>query len=84
MTELLYATPTHSFPIYPIKGAPMSEIEKKEVAKLKSDIKADIKSVFENYLSVSGWDVPENDENVSASLILDAIKEAVSELEKSL
>jgi len=62
----------------------MSEIERKEVAKLKSDIKADIKSVFENYLSVSGWDVPENDEDASAKLILDAIKEAVSELEKSL
>ncbi len=62
----------------------MSEIEKKEVAKLKSDIKADIKSVFEKYLSVSSWDVPENDENVSARLILDAIKETLKEIEESL
>jgi hypothetical protein len=62
----------------------MSEIEKKEIAKLKSDIKEDIKSIFENYLSVSGWDVPENDENASARLILNAIKEAVSELESGL
>lgn len=62
----------------------MSEIEKKEVAKLKSDIKADIKSVFEKYLSVSSWDVPENDENVSARLILDAIKETLREIEESL
>jgi uncharacterized protein (UPF0335 family) len=68
----------------PQKGAPMSKIEKKEVAKLKSDIKSDIKSVYENYLSVSGWDVPENDENASARLILDAIKEAVKEIEESL
>jgi len=68
----------------PQKGAPMSEIEKKEVAKLKSDIKSDIKSIYENYLSVSGWDVPENDENASARLILDAIKEAVKEIEESL
>ena len=62
----------------------MSEIEKKEVAKLKSDIKADIKSVFEKYLSVSSGDVPENDENVSARLILDAIKETLKEIEESL
>ena len=62
----------------------MSEIEKKEVAKLKSDIKADIKSVFEKYLSVSSWDVPENDENVSARLILDAIKGTLKEIEESL
>ena len=62
----------------------MSEIEKKEVAKLKSDIKADIKSVFEKYLSVSSWDVPENDENVSGRLILDAIKETLKEIEESL
>lgn len=40
----------------------MSQIENKEAAKLKADIKEDTKSVFEKYLSISGWDVPENDE----------------------
>ena len=48
----------------------MSQIENKEAAKLKADIKEDTKSVFEKYLSISGWDVPENDEKASQELIV--------------
>ncbi len=62
----------------------MSQIENKEASKLKEEIKEDIKFVFEKYLSVSGWDIPENDEKASAKLIVNIIKEAVSELEKEL
>lgn len=62
----------------------MSQIENKEASKLKDDIKEDVKSVFEKYLSVSGWDIPENDEKASAKLIIGIIKEAVNELERSL
>lgn len=66
------------------KGATMSQIENKEASKLKDEIKEDVKFIFEKYLSVSGWDIPENDEKASAKLILSIIKETVNELEASL
>ncbi len=62
----------------------MSQIENKEALKLKNEIKEEIKFVFDKYLSVSGWDIPENDENASAKLILGVMKEAISEIERSL
>lgn len=61
----------------------MSQIENKEAAKLKADIKEEIKSVFEKYLSISGLDVPENDEKASQELIIAAMQEALNELKDS-
>lgn len=61
----------------------MSQIENKEAAKLKADIKEEVKSVFEKYLSISGWDVPENDEKASQELIIAAMQEALNELKDS-
>ena len=66
-----------------VSRAHIAKVYRTKAAKLKADIKEDTKSVFEKYLSISGWDVPENDEKASQELIVAAMQEALDELKGS-
>jgi len=53
----------------------------KELAQLHDTIVGDVNSLVSKYMSIVGWDVPENDEAEAKRKIIAIIKEAVEELE---
>ena len=55
----------------------------KELAQLYDSIVDDVKGLVDKYMSIVGWDVPENDEETAKSKILYIIKDAIEEIEES-
>ncbi|AXX94480.1 MULTISPECIES: hypothetical protein [Arcobacter] len=55
----------------------------KELAQLHDNIVEDVKSLVDKYMSIVGWDVPENNEESAKSKILYIIKDAIEEIEES-
>lgn len=53
----------------------------KEIAQLYDSIVDDVKSLVDKYMSIIGWDVPENDEETAKSKILYIIKDVINEIE---
>ena len=58
--------------------------ETKEIAKLKSDIKEELKDILEKNLKISDWDIPEADDKELATKIVDILQEALNELKKEV
>ncbi len=58
--------------------------EEKEYLKMKDEISDDVRGLFEAYLKVFDWDIPEDDDKKAASLVLKAIKEAVEQIEEDV
>jgi hypothetical protein len=56
--------------------------EEKELAKQKEEIQRDVYKIFKNNLDIFGWDIPENDSKKSASLIIEAMEEAIKEIKR--
>jgi len=54
----------------------------KELAQLHDTIVDDVNSLLSKYMTIVGWDVPENDEEEAKRKILAIIKEAIDKLEK--
>ena len=59
-------------------------VEEKEYLKMKDEIKDDVKAIFEDNLKVFDWDIPEDDDKLSARLVLKAMKEACAEIEEAV
>ena len=55
----------------------------KELAQLHDTIVDDVESLVSKYMSIVGWDVPENDEDEAKKKILQIIKEAINNIEKN-
>jgi hypothetical protein len=53
----------------------------KELAQLYDSIVDDVKGLVDKYMSIVGWDVPENDEETAKSKILYIIKDVINEIE---
>lgn len=53
----------------------------KEIEQIKGDIYSDVLSLVDKYMSITGWDVPENDEVEAKKRIVEIIKQAVNEIE---
>lgn len=53
----------------------------KELAQLYDSIVDDVKGLVDKYMSIVGWDVPENDEESAKSKILYIIKDVINEIE---
>jgi len=51
-----------------------------EIAKQKSEIKAEVTAVFKANMKIFDWDIPENDDRKSAELIVEAMQEALDEI----
>lgn len=47
---------------------------------MKSEITKEVRAVFKTNMKIFDWDIPENDDKVSATLILKAMQEALDEL----
>ncbi|QDF28327.1 hypothetical protein [Halarcobacter anaerophilus] len=54
----------------------------KELAQLHDTIVDDVKDLVDKYMSIVGWDVPENNEDEARKKILKIIKETIIKLEK--
>ncbi|RXJ60609.1 hypothetical protein [Candidatus Marinarcus aquaticus] len=53
----------------------------KEIEQIKGDIYSDVLTLVDKYMSITGWDVPENDELEAKKRIVEIIKQAVNEIE---
>ncbi|QKF81352.1 hypothetical protein CRV08_10150 [Halarcobacter ebronensis] len=53
----------------------------KELEQLHDDIVEDVEGLIEKYMSIVGWDVPENDEPEARKKIFNIIKETIKKIE---
>ena len=53
----------------------------KELQQLHDSIIDDVNSLVDKYMSIVGWDVPENDEDLAKQKILTIIKDAIKDIE---
>lgn len=54
----------------------------KELVQLHDTIVSDVNSLVNKYMSIVGWDVPENDEVAAKSKIINIIKDAITDIEE--
>lgn len=54
----------------------------KEFAQIHDTIVEDVKSLVDKYMSIVGWDVPENDEDAAKKKILSIIKDTIVSIEE--
>ncbi|WP_368031348.1 hypothetical protein [Arcobacter sp. s6] len=52
----------------------------KELAQIHDSIVDDVRALVDKYMSIVGWDVPENNEETAKSKILYIIKDAIDEI----
>ena len=55
----------------------------KELAQIHDSIVDDVKGLVDKYMSIIGWDVPENDEENAKKKILSIIKDAIADIEEA-
>lgn len=60
----------------------MTDIQKVEIERYRSELVEDTRKLVDKYLSISDWDIPEIDETKTVSYILQAIREALDTVEK--
>ncbi|AXH09140.1 hypothetical protein CP960_05765 [Malaciobacter halophilus] len=54
----------------------------KELEQLHDTIVSDVNSLVDKYMSIVGWDVPENDEDEAKIKILAIIKDTIKKIEE--
>ena len=59
----------------------MAEIEQLEMDAHRAQLVADVKALVEKYRAIFDWDVPEVDEALSDRLILEALRQALDDVE---
>jgi hypothetical protein len=59
----------------------MSEMEQIEIARYRKEINQDLLHMIGKYSRIMGWEVPELDEQVARTMILQVIKESLAETE---
>ncbi len=60
------------------------DMEHKEINSLKSDIKKELKLMYDANMEASGLDIPERDDNEMSGLVLQAMQDAFEELKSEL
>lgn len=60
------------------------DTQHKELAKMHNEIVSDVRGIFEKNLTVFDWDIPENDDLESATLILELMKKELSAIENDI
>jgi len=61
----------------------MTEMEYIELERHQPQIKNDVQHLVKKYRRIFDWDVPENDEELADKLILSAIRQAITDIEKN-
>ena len=62
----------------------MAKMEQIELDRRREQLATDVKGLVEKYRSIFEWDIPEIDQVASDKLILDAIRQALDAVAKSL
>ncbi len=58
--------------------------QEQEIAKIKSDIQLEMRTVLENNLKIFGWDIPENDDKKAARMIWEVMQESMRVLKEDI
>jgi len=58
--------------------------QEQEIAKMRDSIIKEMRLIFKANMKIFDWDIPENDDRVSAQLILKTMQEALDELKKEV
>ena len=59
----------------------MGKIEELEMDAHRAQLTADLRGLVEKYRSIFDWDVPEVDEALSTQLILEALRQALDDID---
>ena len=59
----------------------MAKIEQLEMDAQRAQLAGDVKALVEKYRAIFDWDVPEVDEALSDRLILEALRQALDDVE---
>jgi len=59
----------------------MGKIEELEMDAHRAQLTADLQGLVEKYRSIFDWDVPEVDEALSTQLILEALRQALDDID---
>ncbi len=59
----------------------MSDLEKIDVARYRAEITHDIDHLVKKYCRILGWEIPEVDDQEARKLILQALKQALAQVE---
>ena len=62
----------------------MRSPERLELEAHRDQLESDVRRLVEKYLAIAEWDVPEIDEPLSSRLIVEAIRQALDQVEKAL
>ena len=58
--------------------------QEQELKALKGEIVKELRAVFKANMKIFDWDIPENDDDISAKMILDTMQEALNELKQEV
>ena len=58
--------------------------EEKEIEKMRSSIKSELRLIFKANMKIFDWDIPENDDRKSAELIAQTMQEALDEVKQEI
>jgi len=60
------------------------DVEAKELARRKNEIKSEIAALFKANMKITDWDIPEADDAKTATLLVGIMKEALNEIEQDV
>ncbi|MDX2423051.1 MAG: hypothetical protein QNK43_10290 [Amphritea sp.] len=66
------------------KGISMAHIEELELSAHRSDMIKDVNNLIEKYRTIFEWDVPDIDENLADTLILNEVRKALDDVQNRL
>jgi len=58
--------------------------QEQEIAKREKTIKESVVALFEKNMTIFDWDIPENDDKVSAHMIYKAMEQSMTELKSKI
>jgi len=58
--------------------------EEKEIEAIQGEIVKELRAIFKANMKIFNWDIPENDDDASAQLILDTMQKALDELKEEV
>ena len=60
----------------------MSDVQKIEMARYQREVIDDMRHMLGKYCRIMAWDVPDADEGAARGLVLQAMKEALAQVER--
>ena len=58
----------------------MTDIQELEIGRYYDELKDDVHDLVDKYLRIADWDIPDNDEEKTLRLIVQAVKKALDDV----